>query len=163
MDEPGVGARDKQERSPWGRPAAVVALFAVLGPPAAVLTFFLWFVLLTFVEVTPTTAAEWAEGFVRMSKLLILGTLFSLPTGYMMGLSAALGVGLAVSLWAWRSGAISYRVAIAAALALWLVPYLAWGDLHEAFGVKLSRLRGLLPAYLGAAVICTWAARRIFR
>jgi hypothetical protein len=96
-----------------------------------------------------------------MAGILFFGTFSSLPTGYRIGFLPALGVGCAVAIWGWRSGEISYRAAIGASLAIWLVPYLAYGDLYAQDGVRLSRLRGLLPSYLASAIMCTWIVRRI--
>lgn len=145
----------------WLRSAGIVAFFTALGPFAGVVIFSVWFGLLLLLETPPN--AGWTEGVAVAVQWTLISMLLGMTTGYSIGFLVAAGVGLIVALWEWRFGVVSWLVAFGAVFAIWLVPYLYSGDLYASDGVRLSRTNALLPSYLGAAAISTWAARRIFR
>ncbi|WP_116655120.1 hypothetical protein [Pelagibacterium sediminicola] len=88
--------------------------------------------------------------------------IFGLPSAYSFGFPAAVAVGVVMALWDWRFRVLSWLAVGGAAFAVWLVPFLFWGDQFAADGIRLSRTSGMLPAYIGAAIVCTWTARRLF-
>lgn len=147
---------------PWTRGAGIAAVFAVTGPLAGLLAFLVWFCLLTLASPTPTSSGDLAEGAMSLLRLALVGLIFGLPGAYLIGFPAAVAVGVAVALWDRWCGVISWQVAVAAAVGIWLVPLPFRGDQIATGGLGLSRTTGLLPAYLGGAIICAWAARRLF-
>ena len=167
MEEADTDLQDRSVSRPWMRSARILAFYAVLGPPAGVISFAVWFILLFLLG--PVLRAEalgdldWVEGIATALQFALIIMVAGMPTGYSIGLLASVSVGLVVALWEWRFGVISSAIAFGATFAIWLVPYLYSGDLYASDSIRLSRTNALLPAYLGAAAICTWAARRIFR
>jgi len=167
MEETGASMQDRTVSRPWMRSVGILAFFAVFGPLAGVVSFAVWFVLLFLLG--PVLGAEtsgdlnWVEGAVTALQFALIIMVTGMPIGYSVGIPASAGVGLVVALWEWRFGVISWVIALGATFVIWLVPYLYLGDLYASDSIKLSRTNALLPAFLGAAAICTWAARRIFR
>ena len=154
------GRRDKRH---WGRSVGIAAFFAATGPLAGLATFLVWFVLLTIASAAPTSFGDLAEGVMPLLRIAFFGMFIGLPSAYSIGFPAAAAVGMVVALWDWRFGVISWLVAGGAVFAVWFVSVLFWGDQFATDGIRLSRTSGMLPAYIGAAIVCTWIARRTFR
>ena len=152
-----------QDERRWGRSVGIVAFFAATGPLVGLATFLVRFGLLAIIFGTPTSIGDLAGGVLSLLRIAVIGMLFGLPNAYSVGFPAAAVVGLIMALWEWRFRSISWLAAGGAAFAVWLVQFLYSGDQFAADGIRLSRTSGMLPAYIGAAIICTWAARRIFR
>ena len=167
MDETGTDMQDHTVSRPLIRSVGILAFYAVFGPLAGVVSFAVWFVLLSLLGPVLRTEAlgdlTWVEGVATALQFALLIMVTSMPIGYSIGLLASAGVGLVVALWEWRFGVISSAIAFGATFVIWLVPYLYSGDLYASDSIRLSRTNALLPAYLGAAAICTWAARQMFR
>ena len=167
MEETGAGMQDRTVSRSWMRSVGILAFYAVLGPLTGVVSFAVWFVLLSLLG--PVLRAEalgdlnWVEGVATALQVALLIMVTGMPIGYSIGLLASASVGLVVALWEWRFGVISWVIAFGTTLVIWLVPYLSSGDLYVSDSIRLSRTNALLPAYLGAAAICTWAASRLFR
>lgn len=155
--------KGRQDKRHWGRSVGIVAFFAATGPLAGLATFLVWFVLLGIVSGTPASISDLAGGVLSLLKIAVIGLFLGLPNAYLIGFPAAAMVGLVAALWEWRFRTISWLAAGGAAFAVWLVPLLYAGDQFAAHGIRLSRTSGMLPAYIGATLVCTWAARRIFR
>lgn len=167
MEEAGTGKQDRAVSRSWTRSAGILAFYAVFGPFAGVVSFAVLFSL--FLLLGPVLGAEasgdlnWGEGVATALQFALIIMVTGMPIGYSVGLPASAGVGLVVALWEWRFGIISWVIALGATFVIWLVPYLFAGDIYASDGFRLSRTKGMLPAYIGATIICTWAARRIFR
>src|SRR5690606_26586059 len=156
-------AKGRQDRRHWGRSVGIVAFFAATGPLAGLATFLVWFVRLGIVSGMPASNSDLAGGVLSLLKIAVIGMFFGLPNAYSIGFPAAAVVGLVAALWEWRFRTISWLAAGGAAFAVWLVPFLYSGDQFAADGIRLSRTSGMLPAYIGAAIICAWAGGRIVR
>jgi len=166
MDEAGTDMKDRTVSRPWMRLVGILAFYAVLGPLAGVVSFAVWFFLLSMLlpvlQGEALGSLDWVEGVATALQFALLILVTGMPIGYSVGLLASAGVGVVVALWDWRFGVISFAIAMGATVVIWLVPYLHSGDLYASDGIRLSRTNALLPAYLGAAAICTWIARQMF-
>jgi len=160
MAEPGPEMGAQRPLPGMQRVARIVAVYAIIGPVAGVVTFALVFATLVIVGPVPPGASR-AEGAMEALRWALVIIVMGMPAGFWIGLPVAAGVGLVVALGDRLFGVISWRIALGATAIFWLIPYLHAGDLHVSGDVRLSRTNGLLPAYLVAAPLCTWIARRL--
>lgn len=146
-----------------GRPArrflAIVALFALAGPPVGGLVVSAFLALLA--ALPQLTAGSWLEALTTLVTATLFGTMFGLPIAYFTGILPAAGIGLAVALWDRRKGAISWRIAIGAALVSWLLVATGAGSIVETDEGTRIWQAALLLAHLGATGACWWLAGSI--
>ncbi len=143
-----------------GRFIGIVALFALLGPLIGGLVVSAY---LGFLAATPQLASHgWAYAVMVFLTATSFGMMFGLPIAYALGIVPAVWVGLAVAIWNWRKGLISWRVAIGAALVSWLLVAMRAGDIIETDeGTRIWQI-SILLAHLVATGLCWWLARTIF-
>lgn len=113
-----------------------------------------------------TVGVEVANGrFSDIARLfwggLVVGTIISLIIAYSFGIVSAVATGLAVAFRDRSKGRISWRMAFISALVMWLLNSIAATTVVPPEGLA-QWVGALLVAHLLAAVVCTWAARRIF-
>lgn len=142
-----------------GRFFGIVAVFALLGPLIGGLVVSAY---LGFLAATPQIAQSWMDAAGVFLTTTLFGTMFGLPIAYAVGIAPAVWVGLAVAIWDWRKGLISWRIAIGAALVSWLLVAMRAGDIIETDeGTRIWQI-SILLAHLVATGLCWWLARTIF-
>lgn len=155
-----VAARGRPHLPTWARFAGIVALYALPGPLIGAIgvnglfTLHAVGVALANGDVGDVARLFWGG--------LVIGTIISALIAYAFGIVSATGVGLIVAIRDRRRGGISWKAALFAALAFWLLTSLAALSVVPPDGL-LQWVGALLAGHVLAAIFCTWAARRLFR
>ncbi len=148
----------EHSRSRW-RFAGAVAVYGLLGPLVGAIG-------VTGLSTILAVGAAVAQGeFGDIARLLwgglVVGTIVTAIIAYSVGIASAVGVGVAVASRDWRSGGISWRVALVSAVIFWLLTSVAIGTAVPA--AELTQwVAALFVAHLLAVAACTWLARRLF-
>jgi hypothetical protein len=146
-------------RKSTGRLVAILAIFALAGPPIGALAVSVTLALLT--AASDLGSGRWSEAGSAIMVVTLAGTIFGLPIAYFVGILPALAVGLAVALWDRRKGLLSWRIALATALVPWLFLAMRAGDLIETDEGTRTWQASVLVASLAASIACWWLARII--
>lgn len=150
---------DTRPKPSTGRLLAIVAVFALLGPPIGGLV--LSASLASLAAAPKLAASDWLEAGRTFLTLTLFGSTFGLAIAYAVGILPAAAVGLAVAIWERRNGLLSWRVAIAAALVPWLFIASRAGEIGASDeGTQVAQVV-ILVAHLAAAMACWWLARAI--